>query len=41
LEDPEERERILRTYGGIFKHSIPEFAQKIIKNQRKQENYAR
>lgn len=41
LNDPEERARILRQYGGIFPDNIVEFAEKVIRREKKQINYSR
>lgn len=41
LNDPAEKERILMKYSGIFKNNIREFAEKIIKRQKKVKNYSR
>lgn len=37
----QEYERLLMQYQGIFKHNIEEFAEKVIKPQRKFKNYSR
>lgn len=41
LRDPKERERILMQYGGIFKHSIKDFAEKVIRRTKARTNYSR
>lgn len=41
LNNPEERSRILKQYGGIFPNSIKEFANTILKKNRPQKNYAK
>lgn len=41
LSDHGERDRLLMTYGGIFKNNISEFAERLAKVHRKRKNYAR
>lgn len=41
LHDPQERERILMMYGGIFKHNIKDFAETISKRGKPLKNYSR
>jgi len=41
FNDPAERERVLMVYGGIFKHNIAEFAEKVAKNNKPERNLNR
>jgi len=41
LNDPQERERILMRYAGIFPNNIEEFASKFIPRNKKIKNHAR
>jgi len=39
--DPAERDRVLMVYGGIFKHNIAEFAEKVARNNKPERNLNR
>ena len=39
--DPKERERLLMQYAGIFKNSIKEYGETVMKKHKRQVNYAR
>ncbi len=41
LSDPGEMNRLLMTYGGIFKHSIKEYAEKVIAKTKVHKNYSK
>lgn len=41
MDDPGEKDRILRQYAGIFPKNIKEFAEKIVKKKKKQINFSR
>ena len=41
ITNPIERDRVLMVYGGIFKHNIQEFSEKIAKRNKPERNLAR
>ena len=41
LNDPGEKERLLKQYAGIFKNDIKGFAERVIRKAKKQTNLSR